>query len=137
MKKLTDLLIIGFGILLIAVILFYVLLPAGTSRSAQAAGVGGGMSIQTVATATPCAIQVGSNVQVVYPGTINVRLSPGYSNKTESDLLCGGTRTGEQFTVVDGPQVADNLIWWKVSNARCTGWVAERTQQGVLILQDP
>jgi|GEM_PF-4797819 len=136
MKRLTDSLIVGFGVVLIAVILFYVLLPAGSS-SMEASSSSGSVGIQVVGTSTPCAIRVGGNVQVVYPGSINVRLSPGYTNKTEADLLCGGTRTGEQFTVVDGPQVADNLTWWKVSNARCTGWVAERTQQGVLILRDP
>ncbi|MBN1934759.1 MAG: hypothetical protein JW934_08835 [Anaerolineae bacterium] len=140
MKGLRDLLIIGFGILLIGIILFYVVLePASGSVGTQAvtpAASGGGVGARSVV-ATPCAIRVGANVVVVYPGTVNVRVSPGYANKSDTDLLCGGAGSGEQFTAVDGPQVVDGLTWWKLSNARCTGWVAETTQRGMLILQDP
>lgn len=140
MKTLRDLIIIGFGILLIGIILFYVVLePSSGAVRTQVVtppASGRGVGAQAV-TATPCAIRVGSNVVVIYPGTVNVRASPGYTNKPSTDYLCGGASSGEQFTAVDGPQVVDGLTWWKLSNARCTGWVAETTQGGVLALQDP
>ncbi len=41
----------------------------------------------------------------------------------------GELRTGETFTVVDGPKCIDRLIWWKIdSDTGVTGWAAEGTQ---------
>ena len=64
----------------------------------------------------------------------NMRRTPGYLGKPNSDRI-GLVPGGQQLTIVDGPNQKDNLVWWQVQWRDKTGWMAERTASGVLILK--
>ena len=86
-----------------------------------------------VFTSTPTeapAIQVGSVVQIITAGGANIRNAPG----TGSAAITVG-REGQQFTVIGGPEQANDLTWWQVRNAdgSVTGWVAENDRTNDLI----
>jgi|HigsolmetaAR201D_1030396.scaffolds.fasta_scaffold22270_2 Bacterial SH3 domain. len=42
---------------------------------------------------------------------------------------------GSEVKLLEGPTEADGYTWWKVEAEQGTGWVAERSQEGVLWLQ--
>jgi len=63
-----------------------------------------------------------------------MRRSPGYLGKPNSDRI-GLVPSGAQLRIVDGPESKDDLVWWQVQWKNRTGWMAERTASGVLILK--
>jgi hypothetical protein len=72
--------------------------------------------------------------QSVYTTTfLNVRTSPGYVGKDESDVVDEAPH-GVLATILEGPQPADGLTWWRVrylsSGATRDGWVAEANASG-------
>ncbi|NOZ72930.1 MAG: M23 family metallopeptidase [Chloroflexi bacterium] len=73
--------------------------------------------------------------QKVYAQThINLRRSPGYLNKTASDILLRVV-PGTGLIVLQGPQKVDNLVWWQVRASKANGeeiegWVASATARG-------
>ena len=72
-------------------------------------------------TPTPVMISVNSTVIVVGNSGINVRTAPG-----TDQLLSFVANPNEMFLVVDGPQTANNLTWWRIrDNAGRAGWAAE------------
>ncbi len=78
--------------------------------------------------------KTGDVVTNVNSGPVNMRRTPGYLGKPNSDrieLVPGG----EQLRVIGGPQAIDNLVWWQVQWGDKTGWMAESTASGVLILR--
>ncbi len=80
---------------------------------------------------TPGKFQIG---QAVYTTTyLNVRTSPGYVGKDESDIV-DETPHGVAVTIIDGPRSADSLTWWRVrylnSGVTREGWVAEASPSG-------
>ena len=73
--------------------------------------------------------------QVVNASSSRVRLrkTPGFQNKPGDDIIAT-VPSGAVGEVVDGPQEVDGLRWWLVRFSGQNGWMAERTSQGVLLL---
>jgi len=74
---------------------------------------------------TPRVLTVGERVivQDVSPDQLNVRDNPGVSGTN----IVFRAPEGTLFTVVDGPQQADGLTWWRIqdlNNASRVGWAA-------------
>jgi len=72
---------------------------------------------------------------------VRVRRSPGYVNKPGDDTL-GAFAPSATLNIVDGPQDADGLIWWRVGgisdgSGELIGWVAESAPNGVVLMQHP
>jgi hypothetical protein len=42
---------------------------------------------------------------------------------------------GSEVTLIEGPVEADGYTWWRVESERGSGWLAERSQEGVVWLQ--
>lgn len=68
----------------------------------------------------------GQQVHVV--STINVRRSPGASNKGPDDII-GQLSAGATATIVAGPTYRDNLVWWQarseIDAKPVEGWLAQ------------
>jgi len=75
----------------------------------------------------------GDVVTNVNNGPVNMRQTPGYLGKPNSDRI-GLVPAGQKLRVVGGPEPKDNLVWWQVQWGNKTGWMAENTASGVLIL---
>jgi hypothetical protein len=55
------------------------------------------------------------------PISNNIRDKPGLKN-----ILLGSLQINETATIIDGPQCADNKVWWKIkSDSGVIGWTAE------------
>ncbi len=81
------------------------------------------------------AFTAGQTVYVV--SEANLRRSPGYAGKPQSDVIAKPP-VATACTVLVGPETADGLDWWQV---RCTvngqsqtGWVAQTTPGGATLL---
>lgn len=72
-------------------------------------------------------------VQNASGGRVNLRQTPGYQNKPPEDVIAV-IPPGEAGAVVDGPQDADGLRWWRVRFAAGEGWIAERSNSGKVLL---
>jgi hypothetical protein len=88
-----------------------------------------------VLTPTPTprpAIGIGSTVAVVSSSGVNLRQSPGIG---AARARPNPAQPGEQFIVIEGPQPADNLTWWKVRSLSgdMTAWIAENDGTADLI----
>lgn len=77
--------------------------------------------------------QPGDMVLNVNAGPVNLRQSPGFQNKPDSDIIMAvpARLEGE---IVGGPEAADGLIWWQVRFGQRAGWMAERSSSGVTLL---
>ncbi len=68
-----------------------------------------------------------------HPDLLNVRRTPGYSDKQAQDVV-GQLPSGGWVVIVEGPREADALRWWRVAGAvngtGLTGWVAEVGAKG-------
>ena len=80
------------------------------------------------------AFKAGDMVTNVNKGPVNLRKTPGYLNKPNSDRI-GLVPSGAQLRIIGGPEQKDALTWWQVQWDDKSGWMAERTASGVLILQ--
>ena len=73
--------------------------------------------------------------QHLYAATfLNLRRSPGYVNKEESDVVVEAPH-GAELVVLGGPSDADSLTWWKVryvdhEGRALDGWAAESNGSG-------
>ncbi len=73
---------------------------------------------------------------------VNLRRTPGYVNKPDDDVLVE-LPYGAAVEVVEGPEEADGLLWWRVvyvdpEGQRLEGWVAERVgDRDLLELKPP
>lgn len=88
----------------------------------------------TPAPTRPPTMRVGGQARVVNVGdsTLRAREEPGL---TTSSRIVARFPDGSQVTVVEGPQEADGLTWWRVSGAEGEGWSAERSPDGVVLLE--
>jgi hypothetical protein len=60
-------------------------------------------------------------VNFLNPIPNNIRDKPGLKNK-----LLGSLQIDETATIIDGPQCADNMVWWKIKTySGITGWTGE------------
>jgi hypothetical protein len=66
-------------------------------------------------------------------GAVRLRKTPGFQNKPADDVI-STVAAGAQGEVIDGPQAADGLQWWLVRFGGKEGWMAERSSQGILLL---
>ena len=82
-------------------------------------------------------LQAGGPARNVTNSRVNIRRIPGYLGKGDDDIL-GRMEPGASVTILDGPQTADQLVWWYIRYAgpggNVEGWVAESTASGVQIL---
>lgn len=78
--------------------------------------------IYTATPTPPPKITVGSVVQVIGTNGINLRAAPG-TDQARVDVA----DPGETFVVIGGPEQANALIWWQISDASSTltGWAAQ------------
>jgi hypothetical protein len=79
---------------------------------------------------------LGDAVRNASVGPVNLRQSPGFQNKPAGDIL-GVVPAGQVGEIAGGPQEADGLVWWQVRFAGVEGWMAERSSQGVTLLDRP
>lgn len=71
--------------------------------------------------AMPTRLSTGTPGRVL-PGAPPVNL---YSSPTRTAPVAGQIPGGETFTVVDGPQCAEGLVWWQIDYDTLIGWTAE------------
>lgn len=68
---------------------------------------------------------------------VNIRRVPGYLGKGDEDIVAQ-MESGATVTILEWPQTADQLTWWRIRYdspvGPVEGWVAESTASGVLIL---
>ena len=85
----------------------------------------------------PDRLQPGAQARNAASSLVNIRRAPGYLGKAEDDIVAQ-MPPGTIITILDLPQMADQLIWWPIRyaspNGPIEGWVAESTAGGVLIL---
>lgn len=68
----------------------------------------------------------------------NLRRTPGYIGKDDNTDSLYEIPCGEIVTLLGQNQKVDGLIWWKVSWKGYTGWIADHTGSGKVILDfDP
>ncbi len=92
-----------------------------TAVPASAESTAAAMSAPTAA-ARPATVQVGARVQVT--GTNGAGLRLRQSPSTDSVTLQFAS-DGAQFVVVDGPQQADDITWWKIDDQNgLVGWAS-------------
>ncbi|MCX6048025.1 MAG: M23 family metallopeptidase [Chloroflexi bacterium] len=102
-------------------------------------GLDGATLLQRVnAPSPPPAPALAKGDLVVTTDILRVRRSPGFSNKPADDVLA---QFEARFTlnIVDGPQNADNLPWWRVGGITSTvgevvGWVAQISPDGQVLI---
>ncbi len=97
--------------------------PAAQAGQPPAAGAAAGFAL-------------GDRVRNANAGPVNLRQSPGFQNKPASDVLAV-VPAGQLGEITGGPQEADGLVWWRVRFAALEGWMAERSSQGVTLLDRP
>lgn len=75
----------------------------------------------------------GNRVTNVSNSAVNLRLTPGYQGKPAADVIAV-VPAGASGAIVDGPELADGLTWWRVQFGEQEGWMAEQTSSGILLL---
>jgi len=99
---------------------------AGDTSATPGAGgqPGGTVSTPTPGAGTPATpgkLTIGGVAVVTGTGDcLNVRVAPGRANDA---VVC--LADGQKVDVLDGPQSADSLQWWKVRTNLGDGWAAE------------
>lgn len=69
----------------------------------------------------------------VYTGShVNLRKTPGYSNKPAGDII-NTLDPGTAVKLESGPQVVDGLVWWGTTQ-HGQGWIAENGPSGGVLL---
>jgi hypothetical protein len=116
-----------------------ILLAEGTPGATLASGESPLPTVTTAVLSTPVpslcqpGIEIGETINVVYPH-VRMRYSPGYVNKNDLVDTKHYLQTGDQVTVLNGPEINDNLCWWFVEHQQWQGWTADHSQQGRLLL---
>jgi hypothetical protein len=116
-----------------------ILLADGTPGATLALGESPLPTVTPFALSTPTpslcqpGIEIGKTINVVYP-KVRMRHSPGYVNKNDVVDTKHYLQTGDQVTVVNGPEINDELCWWYIQHQQWQGWTADHSQQGRLLL---
>ena len=84
-------------------------------------------------------IKVGDKVKTL--DITNLRRTPGYQDKPDSDILYAIPAKSE-VVIVSGPNTADGLVWWSVrftssQGNTFSGWVAGAKASGTPLLAPP
>lgn len=77
---------------------------------------------------------LGEPVRNANAGPVNLRRSAGFRSKPADDVLAVAS-AGQVGEIAGGPQEADGLTWWLVRFNGQEGWMAERSSQGVILLE--
>ena len=111
---------------------------AGTPVATYAPGIptptsflpGGG----ALGVTAPCqrGIEIGKTVTAL-ANAVRIRQSPGYIGKDAADTI-GYLQMGDVATVIGGPARSDGLCWWNVQIIGFTGWSADQSTDGELLL---
>jgi len=102
---------------------------------------------QPVAAADPAAntdsstegtFRIGDRVRNITNSRVNIRATPGHLGKPGDDVVAQA-QPGDSVEILDGPQEADGLRWWRIrytaaDGRTIEGWMAEATSSGVVIL---
>jgi hypothetical protein len=102
--------------------------PSWTPPAAEAGG-----AAQAERLPATIGLAAGGKVVNASAGRVRLRKSPGFQNKPPDDVIAT-ISAGSQGEVIDGPQQADGLQWWLVRFDGQEGWMAERSNQGILLL---
>ena len=89
-----------------------------------------------IQTTTVTTYSVGAPVTNISPFEVNVRRSPGYVGKPDSDVAAV-VPSKALLKLAEGPRQADGLSWWRVTgveNPAIDGWMAEVSPIGVRLL---
>jgi hypothetical protein len=71
----------------------------------------------------------GGRAEVVFAGGVNLRAAPSLNAE-----IIGGLELGEQVAVLEGPQLAEDLTWWRVRNqVNREGWAAQSFETNVYL----
>lgn len=84
----------------------------------------------------PATYSVGASVTNISSDIVNIRRSPGFENKPQSDIAAT-VPSKALLRLLEGPRQADGLVWWRVQSAENTaieGWMAEVSPAGVRLL---
>jgi len=83
-------------------------------------------------TLPPPVLQIQGAAQVVNlsGGPLRLRAGAGVKQK-----VVGRLPEGTEVKLLEGPVEADGYTWWRVEAGESSGWVAERSQEGVVWLQ--
>ncbi len=79
---------------------------------------------------------IGASVTNISPYPVNVRQSPGYAGKPDSDIV-SMVPANALLRLAEGPHQADGLTWWRVTGVEdptIDGWMAEVSPIGVRLL---
>jgi hypothetical protein len=73
--------------------------------------------------AMPTRLRVGMIAQVRPSGLpVNIRANP-----TSASARVGQMNPGDTFSIIGGPQCAENLVWWQITFGQINGWAGEGT----------
>jgi len=93
--------------------------------------------VSSDANTQPGRLQPGSQARNAASSPVNIRRTPGYLGKSDDDIVTQMVM-GATVTILDLPQTADQLTWWRIRYdspaGPVEGWVAESTASGVVIL---
>jgi hypothetical protein len=89
--------------------------------------------VQATSPQTTASFAAGNLVVNASSGQVRLRKTPGFQNKPADDVITTVT-AGAQGEIMDGPQDSDGLRWWRVRFGNQEGWMAERSSQGILLL---
>jgi hypothetical protein len=111
--------------------------PASTVAPLAPAPPAAPTSPAPTATAVPTpipAMRVGGRARVVNVGDspLRARAAPGLAG---SIRVVARFPQGSEVTIVEGPQQADGLTWWRISGEAGDGWSAERAADGGAFLE--
>ena len=116
-----------------------ILLADGTPAATLAPGESPLPTVTPFALSTPASplcqtgIEIGKTINVVYP-QVRMRHSPGYVDKNDAVDSKHYLQTGDQVTVMNGPEIKDDLCWWYIQHQQWQGWTADHSHQGRLLL---
>lgn len=78
-------------------------------------------------------IQVGG-AAVVMVDSLRMRKSPGYAGKNDAEDTVHFLDVGSRVNVRGGPDTVDNLCWWNLEFQGSSGWSANHSRDGELLL---
>ncbi len=116
-----------------------ILLADGTPAATLAPGESPLPTVTPFALSTPASplcqpgIEIGKTINVVYP-KVRMRYSSGYVSKNDVTDTKHYLQTGDRVTVVNGPEINDELCWWYVQHQNWQGWTADHSHTGRLLL---
>lgn len=83
-------------------------------------------------TAPPFGLASGGQARVVNlaGAALRARTAPGLTNPVIARIP-----EGRSVTILEGPVEADGYLWWRIMSGEASGWVAGRTPEGTMFLE--